>query len=169
MLARCWCNGDSCSSGVNGGWRSSLRTSSSGSCCMGSRCEILPGKRRTVNRGLRRLLWKPLQRQLHTDVSSSSDTVSPWLPTWPNSIEPFAIITSPSRRTAPCAACVTTIFSFILLYSLRCIRVLDGVFAMYQSFLVNFRRLVGRGVGVAVAEGGCGTGTFLLYRFDSGC
>lgn len=66
-----------------------------------------------MNRGLRRFFWKPLQQQLQTDVSSSSDIVSPWLPTWPDSIEPFAVITSPSRRTAPCAACVITIFFFL--------------------------------------------------------
>ena len=116
MLARCWCNGGSCNNGVNGGGRSSLlRAFNVGSCCIGSRCEILPGERRTVNRGLRRFFWNPLQQQLQTDVSSSSDIVSPWLPTWPDSIEPFAVITSPSRRTAPCAACVITIFFFFFL------------------------------------------------------
>lgn len=116
MLARCWCNGGSCNNGVNGGGCRSLRIFN-GSCCIGSRCEILPGERRTVNRGLRRFFWKPLQQQLQTDVSSSSDIVSPWLPTWPDSIEPFAVITSPSRRTAPCAACVITIFFFVSLSS----------------------------------------------------
>lgn len=113
ILARCWCNGGSCSNGVNGGGRSSLRTFNVGSCCIGSRCDILPGERRTVNRGLRRFFWNPLQQQLQTDVSSSSDIVSPWFPTWPDSIEPFAVITSPSRRTAPCAACVIQQFSFL--------------------------------------------------------
>lgn len=140
ILARCWCNGGSCSNGVNGGGRSSLRTFNVGSCCIGSRCDILPGERRTVNRGLRRFFWNPLQQQLQTDVSSSSDIVSPWFPTWPDSIEPFAVITSPSRRTAPCAACVIQQFPFFF-PSFR--QSFDTVWTRFDRFRMSSKRVPG--------------------------